>query len=493
MFAEGLDAGAPPVKDGEDKENVERNAERESWQRRKKEVAEKHLRDRQEWVQRHEKKYSGDPDAADFDQMRGRNGPVSTRGGMSMTDNYAEFFMPKASISRDLCTAWVHSLAHSSSNRFGKLGADASEELPRVRMYVTESTTPILLVEFNSPRTFNMMDTIFVSDMNLLWDAFAQFKGTKLKREPLSYFVQGAGAHFCPGGNPNAVPDPGTTPFQMHQYNISLPFQRFRELAMPGTCAMHGSAVGGGVAISLNTTFRFAVQNLTLSFGNLSRGAVPCMDLSRNLHRRMGLSSAMNIYLTDATVSAKGAHDFSLVKEICRTVHDTKTKAYMFANRIVESSYYMALHRTTVTPINTSRYCHEGYAMSLAGRSGEQFANVRAPKLSNAAKATRARLTGHDPSTNDSEQGWGPGNADPVACGYCGKVTSAGWWGWGEFSDEFFCNACWSKVPALVRLEAQRTGIPSDHGDGTTGPGPGSNSMDEEFLDYLKQYSDVVE
>jgi len=70
---------------------------------------------------------------------------------------------------------------------------------------------------------------------------------------------------------------------------------------------MHGVVVGGGVALSLQTHERLGPPATTVSFGNLSRGAVPGMRLSVTLRRAHGLVSSMSLYQRDSLIDMSDA------------------------------------------------------------------------------------------------------------------------------------------------------------------------------------------
>lgn len=112
--------------------------------------------------------------------------------------------------------------------------------------------------------------------------------------------LHGAGPHYCPGGNPTPKTLAGATPFSTGSISLYRAIVGIRHTGGTLLSSLHGSAVGGGVAYSLSTTFRVAASSTSISFGNLSRGAVPGMHLSRTLPRAGTLSSSLAMYLSAA-------------------------------------------------------------------------------------------------------------------------------------------------------------------------------------------------
>ena len=114
--------------------------------------------------------------------------------------------------------------------------------------------------------------------------------------------LQGSGPHFCPGGNPNASRRSGENHFQVQPFSMFLAIVRLKEFGGPITVALQGLVLGGGLAMAMLADLRVLDVNASVCFGNLSRGMVPCMFLS--LLPRLGLTEALDFYLTDDLLSA---------------------------------------------------------------------------------------------------------------------------------------------------------------------------------------------
>jgi len=128
---------------------------------------------------------------------------------------------------------------------------------------------------------------------------------------PYGVSVHGAAANFCAGAY---IPAPGTAaPFDAL---ISLMYDAFvscrRIVNTPTLCALHGLVVGGGVALALNMNVRVAAFMSTISFGNLSRGAVPGMLLAVNVVRSGGFARAVAFYLADSMIHASDAYNLGI-------------------------------------------------------------------------------------------------------------------------------------------------------------------------------------
>eukprot|EP00933_Yihiella_yeosuensis_P062520 TRINITY_DN65484_c0_g1_i1.p1 TRINITY_DN65484_c0_g1~~TRINITY_DN65484_c0_g1_i1.p1 ORF type:complete len:474 (-),score=93.80 TRINITY_DN65484_c0_g1_i1:349-1770(-) len=259
-----------------------------------------------------------------------------------------------------------------------QMGPESPEE-PRFRVLVTQTKPSLLLLELNAMATFNMMDADAAADANFAMDACNQLLKLpkSLKGAPLAYVLQGSGPHFCPGGNPNPDYAAGHTAFSTIQYTQYACFVRCRELGIPGVCALTGSMVGGGVAYSLNTTMRLGTKELTVCFGNLSRGAVPGMVLSTNLPQALGLAGAMDLYLTDGTLSAYGALKAGFLHGMQGGNQLVKQAALRAARNLAETPLSSRLAGLR-PPLDMERYATESWAIDLSAKSGALFQNIGA-------------------------------------------------------------------------------------------------------------------
>jgi len=265
-------------------------------------------------------------------------------------------------------------LAHSWENNFGYFGFEEVEET-KCRALLSQTSPPVLLLELNSKHTFNMLDPVLCSDFYYMMDAYNMHL-TKAKSRnsiPLAAVLQGAGPHLCPGGNHHPVAPVGATPFQMAPVaSSSLFVVRLKELAIPTVVAITGNAIGGGVAVSLNGTERVIAQNGSAAFGNISRGACPIMMLSKHLPQHVGLTAALDIYLTDATFSACAVQKAGLVKELAPDIRSTKAYALALAKKM--ASFPGARLAVMVQPtLTVERYEDEAYGIYTCGRTGQMI------------------------------------------------------------------------------------------------------------------------
>mmetsp|Transcript_19603 Transcript_19603/g.45588 ORF Transcript_19603/g.45588 Transcript_19603/m.45588 type:complete len:357 (+) Transcript_19603:65-1135(+) len=273
---------------------------------------------------------------------------------------------------RTFTAAYYFSMAHSWQNRFGLDGFFEVEE-QKCRALLSQSSPPIILLELNSKHTFNMLDPVLCQDFMFMMDAYHLHIARCKSRStlPLAAVLQGAGPHLCPGGNHHPVAPPLATPYQMASHAASSLFiVRMKEISIPSVVAITGNAIGGGVAVSLNCTERVIAQNGSAAFGNLSRGACPIMFLSKHLPQHVGLTAAIDIYLTDSTVSAAFSTKAGVTSRIAGDNKSTKATALALARKF--ASFPPARLAVTVQPaLAMERYDDEAYGIMMCGRLGQ--------------------------------------------------------------------------------------------------------------------------
>lgn len=208
----------------------------------------------------------------------------------------------------------------------------------------------------------------------------------------LGLVLQGSGPHFCPGGNVNANIREGETAFTLAPFTGFVAEMRLRQ-SMGGSmgsansasssasdvwwvvCSLHGLVQGGGLAMSQVVDFRVCDAEASISLGNLSRGAVPCILLSGALPLIFkSLAEAMAFYLEDVILDSSAALVLDLVQEVQPTVLATKEAAFRQAmETLPTAAWQMSVLRPVV---DVNRFAQEAYALQLSLKCGEAFQTV---------------------------------------------------------------------------------------------------------------------
>jgi len=307
------------------------------------------------------------------------------------------------------------------------------------------------------------MDVVLQGD--LLWAM-----GTVMERQQRTFcqnkvigalHLQGAGPHFCPGGNPNPVIPEGTGLWDINQYTGYFGFVRAREFHVPTAVSVHGATAGGGCAKSLNQGFRTCDAKNTICFGNVSRGAVPGMMLSKNIVSCMGLPGAIDMYLMDHTYSAYGGVGGGYYTHVFKGIQEAK----MSGQRMVAAKANNPILRSVLPHmlfyIDEARYSVEGYAIAFGAKQGQMFQNVDVKKIL-AAKQSVADEKALEEKKMRERYGIKPEgmpnklpgqfpkylvSGEQAVCTQCGITATNGLFspapGSKDKSEMFYCMDCW--------------------------------------------------
>lgn len=127
------------------------------------------------------------------------------------------------------------------------------------------------MIILNDPEHFNAIDGALSRDLA------KAVEHAKAVPHADRFVLQGAGPHFCVGGNPHGKHvQVGVAANAGSLFMASLCCCKVRELRCPLIAAVHGHLAGGGIALCLNATCS-SVSDLSATFehGNLPRGVEP--------------------------------------------------------------------------------------------------------------------------------------------------------------------------------------------------------------------------
>lgn len=189
-------------------------------------------------------------------------------------------------------------------------------------MALVQTSRPVddvLLVELDDPERYNALSGRMITELK---DVFASLKDDRAARVVV---LSGRGRGFCAGANmggddevPERARDRGPVGF-IHEYqeHIAELMLAVHEARPPVIAAVHGAAVGGGLALALASDLRLAAPDAYFASHFIRVGLSSCdVGTSYWLPRVVGPTVAAELMLTGRRVPAAEAAELRLVNRV---------------------------------------------------------------------------------------------------------------------------------------------------------------------------------
>ena len=201
--------------------------------------------------------------------------------------------------------------------------------------------------------------------------------------------VTGAGKHFCFGGDLRGMSEQGErTGGYLNELttNIHAAISCFTRMRAPVIAAVNGTAAGGGVGLVCMTDLAIAGRGSRFTLAYTGVGLAPDCSTSFLLPRIVGRRRAIELFLTNRTLSADEALAWGLVNQV---VEDAEvlpqalalaakfaagpTESYAAVKRLIDSSdpgmeAQMALEGRAIAAQAMHPHGREGVAAFLGKR-----------------------------------------------------------------------------------------------------------------------------
>jgi 2-(1,2-epoxy-1,2-dihydrophenyl)acetyl-CoA isomerase len=175
----------------------------------------------------------------------------------------------------------------------------------------TERDGPVMIIRLANEAARN---TLTRELRYSLRDAIREIEDDRTIR---AVYLTGKGPSFCAGGDFNMLLK-ASDPWPVHRRfrHASTVLPPLLTLDRPVVCGVRGHAVGGGMGLALLADVVIAGESARFMAAFYRLGVVPdCLTLF-TLPRLIGLAKARNIIMTNATLTAKEAHDLGLAAKV---------------------------------------------------------------------------------------------------------------------------------------------------------------------------------
>ena len=183
----------------------------------------------------------------------------------------------------------------------------------------SEVSDGVALVELDDPERYNALTTAMVGELR---EVFADLRNDRSVR---AVVLAGRGRGFCAGAN---MTGDDTTPAEAQdrgpvgaihfiQDNLAQLMLAIHELPQPVIAAVHGAAVGGGLAIALAADLRVASDDAVFGAQFIRVGLSSCdVGTSYWLPRVVGPTIAAELMLTGRRFGADEAMRFGMLNRV---------------------------------------------------------------------------------------------------------------------------------------------------------------------------------
>lgn len=178
----------------------------------------------------------------------------------------------------------------------------------------------LLTITLNAPEQRNALS------MDVALPLLAAVRRAASDRSVRAILLEGAGTHFCVGGNVGNFGDPAKPPPSVEQRRPELreimeTSRLLHEMPKPIIVAIQGAAAGAGLALALACDLRIAGENAKLTTAFAKVGMSGDFGGSYFLTHLLGSARARELYLLSPILSGREAYAIGLVTRVVPDDH----------------------------------------------------------------------------------------------------------------------------------------------------------------------------
>src|SRR5262245_18176363 len=181
--------------------------------------------------------------------------------------------------------------------------------------------------------------------------------------------LAGAGESFCAGGDMALIEANTRRDVEARRQVMRGYYERYLSLLrlpIPTIAAVHGHAVGGGLALALVCDLRYAADDACLSVNFTRLGLHPGMASTLTLPRAIGAARALELFYTGRVVSGREAESMGLVNravpraELMATALETARSIAAgspLVVRMLKRAVYQGLESAVAAAVEYEAFC----------------------------------------------------------------------------------------------------------------------------------------
>lgn len=169
-------------------------------------------------------------------------------------------------------------------------------------------TEKICVLRLNRPEAYNALSRKLTQDLR---DAVAGLPGTKAQ----VVILTADGKGFCTGADLKERKLMSDDEKYTHNRAINALANELAALPMCTVVAINGTAMGGGMELSLACDIRFAAAGIKVGLTEARIGAIPGAGGTQRLPRLIGTARALEMMYSGEPISSEQAADWGLVND----------------------------------------------------------------------------------------------------------------------------------------------------------------------------------
>jgi enoyl-CoA hydratase len=177
-------------------------------------------------------------------------------------------------------------------------------------MLLLEVSDGIAVLTLNQPARRNPMSERMGEELA------ETLRGIEHREDVRVLVLRGAGESFCAGGDMALIEANTRREVEARRQVMRAYYDHYLSLLrlpIPTIAAVHGHAVGGGLALALTCDLRYAAEDARLSVNFARLGLHPGMASTLTLPRAIGAARALELFYTGRVISGREAEGLGLV------------------------------------------------------------------------------------------------------------------------------------------------------------------------------------